>query len=423
MKAVSSDSTTRIHPLTYMTRPTHREILESPARFRVIAAARRSGKTSLLRSIAAIAARARLRSIWYIAPTWAQCKELFFEPFLDETRALRLVTKSNRSDLQIDCHGGARIMCKSAERPDLILGRGMNLVLLDEFQSMSHIVFDAVIRPAIADTLGRVVFAGTPRGTGNQMHEFYLRGFGDEWPTWSSWLLTAYEAGMIPVEELEESRREAEARGPTSTKLWKREFMADFSAFVGQVFEAWDRETMVVEDAPAEQDRVRAVMGVDWGFSESHAGVAEVCVLDTDGRWHVVEETRKTGRTIESYWVPEINRLAREWNVEKVWCDPARPDAIAALRRHGDRPEDMNVGEANNDVWSGIVTCATLIESGKLRVRNGCRGLTEEIPAYTWEQTREGHFREKPKKIRDDCVDALRYAMHSERTRVPVWGA
>ena len=400
-------------PLKYADKDVHREVLlamtEGDTRVGILCSARRGGKTALARTLVASAAEKRQTRAWYVAPTYQMARELFFEPFLTEYPR-RLIRKVNRTELRIDFRSGARLWCKSTERPDSLLGRGLTLVCADEYQLMPANVYDAHLGPLVAETpdkaQGRVLLTGTPRGVGHPFHAMWLKGQDGLTPGWRSWLLTAYEANMVPREQIDALRAEAEARGKTALKIWRREWMADWQAFVGQVFEDWAPETMVVE--PPEGMEFEAVIGgMDFGFAESHPGAVTVWGRRNE-KWWCIAEVYEAGKTIETFWIPRLQALGKAHGLGTVYCDPARPDHIQTLRNAGIR---AHPGE--NEVWGGIVTVAGLMESGRLRVSPKCPNLIGEIPGYRWEETRDGALRERPAKVRDHAIDSMRYALHS----------
>jgi hypothetical protein len=382
-------------------------ILTDEARFRVVVAGRRSGKTWLNVGVAGMEAlRGPLRRVWYVTPDWKQVAE-FWNPLL-ASLPRRAVRRVNASTMLIELANGSTIQCRNATHQDRLRGAGLDFVILDEYQDVHAHLFDAVVRPALADRRGGALFSGTPKGRGSHFHSLYEIGQRGE-SGFRSWLFTAADTGTVHADEMEEARRAAERAGPTSHKLWRREWLADWSAFVGQVFEVWDESTMVTRDEPAR--RVRTVMGQDWGFTESHAGVLEVAAQAPDGTWTLVDEIAAIGKTTEGWWVPRIADAAKRWRADVVYCDPARPDAIAALRRAA--PE-LYVREANNAVLDGVIHMATLMETGKFRVHERCRLFREEVVGYRWEEARDGTVRERPVKARDNAIDASRYALFSE---------
>jgi len=346
--------------------------------------------------------------VWVVCPTWAQAKEIHFDPLRAELPRAA-VAAVHRNDMVITLRNGARIACKSADRIDALRGRGLAFAAIDEYQACSGELWTGVLRPALADCAGRALFCGTPQGMTGPLHEAYQRGVRGE-PGWRSWRLTATSAGMLPAAEVEAARLEAERAGPTAMRLWAREWEADFASFTGSIFDAFDPELHVVDEVPLPSAYARTVVGLDFGFSESHPGVALVLGRTPDRRWWVCDEVAAVGKTVD-WWSGELGRLHRSWGFKTAWADPSRPDSIAMLRRAA---KGYSILEARNEVFGGIVSVATELECGRLRVARRCARLVAELPAYRWETDSHGNALEKPHKAFDDAIDACRYGIASE---------
>lgn len=425
-------------PLSYAGREAHKEVLaamrDPDVDVGVLAAARRSGKTGLDLTCLVDHVRERPERLgWFLAPTFAMARELAWDPFLSMLGPMAVDV--NRSQLSLRVRGGGRIWCKSADNPDSLLGRGLTMVAADEFQSMAPNIYDSHLRPLLAETptkpRGKLLLSGTPRGKSHPFYTLWKRGQDRASPGWRAWHMTAYEAGMVPRAEVDKLRAEAAARGRTALKLFEREWEASWDAFVGQVFDAWDPNVHIVRTHPKEWGRL--VLGKDWGFSESHAG-ALTSWVETDYGWHCAEEVVATHQTVETFWVPRVAEQAEKWGKGKtrrtgqkpaMYADPARPDHIATMRMR--QKGRWDTYEANNQVMEGIVTMAEWIEGrdpGKrITVHASCETLATELGAYQWEQTGDGAFKEKPKKVGDNAVDSARYALHSVGTRPGLWMA
>jgi hypothetical protein len=76
-------------------------ISDSGARFRVVIAGRRWGKTFLSVREMAKAARHPNRNVWYIAPTYRMCKQIVWDNLKHKLLDLNWVAKINESDLSI----------------------------------------------------------------------------------------------------------------------------------------------------------------------------------------------------------------------------------------------------------------------------------------------------------------------------------
>ena len=138
-------------------------VLQNAARFRVLAAGRRFGKTYLALTELCRAAWGPGRVAWYIAPTYKQAKRLAWVALKKMTRDYWSV-RPNESELRIELITGGRIALCGADNYDALRGDGLDFVVLDEYASMASQAWAEVIRPALSDRRGRALFIGTPKG-------------------------------------------------------------------------------------------------------------------------------------------------------------------------------------------------------------------------------------------------------------------
>jgi PBSX family phage terminase large subunit len=201
--------------------------------------------------------------------------------------------------------------------------------------------------------------------------------------------------------------------------LWRKRFVDGLWVIAaGAVFDMWDPARHVIaHDALPDMDRVLA-LGVDYGdthltrgmllgLGRDKAGTARLYVLDewAPGRMTVGEHSADLRRWLGGLEPPE-------WRVpEWVFVDPA-----AASFKHQLFYDGMgNVGNALNDVLSGIRTVSSLLATNRLLVSDRCTNLVDQIPSYVWDPKATLRGEDKPIKAEDDEVDALRYAIFSTR--------
>ena len=94
------------------------KVFRSKARFRVLVAGRRFGKTFLSQVELCQAAWGKGRVAWYIAPTYKQAKRIVWKPLKELTRPY-WASKPNESDLRIELITGGTIALRGADNwPD-----------------------------------------------------------------------------------------------------------------------------------------------------------------------------------------------------------------------------------------------------------------------------------------------------------------
>ena len=216
----------KIVEVPYRPREYQLEVHKNRKRFSVLVCHRRFGKSVLSINELIKTAADKPRSLCaFIAPTYRQGKSIAWEYLKFYTQPLlKIGGTRNESELRIDLFNGSRIQIFGADNPDSIRGLGFDAVVLDEYAIMAPRVWTEIVRPAVADKLGWVLFIGTPMGH-NQFWEVYdyaLRGHDD----WYGKLYRASDTKVIPVEELEQ------ARSIMTPEQYEQEFECSFTAAV-----------------------------------------------------------------------------------------------------------------------------------------------------------------------------------------------
>lgn len=114
--------------------------------------------------------------------------------------------------------------------------------------------------------------------------------------------------------------------------------------------------------------------------------------------------------TDEEYYV-ELERLAGDFEVQYIVCDPSAASFIETVKRHG----RFCVRKAKNDVTDGIRTTASYLSGGKIMFSPSCRGLLAEIGEYRWDSDADG---DKPVKLHDHAMDDMRYFCYTVLRRL-----
>jgi len=87
------------------------------------------------------------------------------------------------------------------------------------------------------------------------------------------------------------------------------------------------------------------------------------------------------------------------------FADPSGAQDIAELQARG-----FDLQQANNDVQAGINMVADRIKTNRLRVFKSCIHTIDEFSLYQYDRNQTtGEWKDKPLKVNDHCMDALRY--------------
>lgn len=206
------------------------------ARFRVVVAGRRWGKTHEARTeLVTRALRMGAGRYWYLGPTLKAAKDIFWEDLKAVIDRSWLADKSE-SELYIRLRNDAELRLHGADDPDSLRGRPLRFALFDEFADMKARTWAEVIRPSLADWKAPALFIGTPKSF-NHFHEFYERGQNPDprWDSWQSWQFRSIDNPTLDAEEIEEARR------TTDPRTFRQEWEASFEAMAGRAYYAFQR--------------------------------------------------------------------------------------------------------------------------------------------------------------------------------------
>ena len=224
------------------------EVFESLARFKVVAAGRRGGK-SFLSCVMLITEAMNMvnesvrslvgKDVWYVAPTFQQAKDIMWN--LLKTMGKDLIANTHENTATATLINGRRICLKGSDRYDTLRGVGISFVVLDEYAFMKPEVWDLIIRPTLADVEGKALFIGTPEGK-NHFYDLYMNAQKPEWDEWEAFHFCSLDNPLISKKEIEH------ARMTMSTQAFRQEFEASFSSGGGTAFK--EDEVIIADSFP-----------------------------------------------------------------------------------------------------------------------------------------------------------------------------
>lgn len=203
--------------------PGQMKVYRHPARYKVVVAGRRWGKSRLSRTkLVAAAARKPKQLVWYIAPTYQMARQIMWQDLLEGVPR-RWIKKVHETLMYIQLVNGSIIQLKGADKADTLRGVGLDYVVLDEIQDMKKETWTQVVRPTLTTTRGRALLIGTPKGKSNILYDVYTDGqradfqIGNEW---MSWHFKSIDSPFVPKSEIEK------ARANMDEKSFKQEYEA-----------------------------------------------------------------------------------------------------------------------------------------------------------------------------------------------------
>jgi hypothetical protein len=217
-------------------KPPQWDVFLSDARFRVLVAGRRFGKTFLALVELCQAAWKPGSLVWYVAPTYKQAKRIAWSALKQMTRPYWKKTP-NETDLRIELVTGGTIALRGADNFDALRGDGLDFLVLDEYASMDPRAWTQVLRPSLADREGGALFIGTPQGF-NHFYELFTEA--QTLPGWEAFQYTTEEGGNVSLSELDSATHELDE------KTYRQEFQAKFENLTaGLAYYSFERKVVV----------------------------------------------------------------------------------------------------------------------------------------------------------------------------------
>ena len=277
--------------------PWQQEVWDDPARFKVIAAGRRTGKSRLAAYKLIVEALSSTKGqVFYVAPTQGQARDIMWQALLEIGHSV--IASSHINNLQIKFINGAVLALKGADRPETMRGVSLKYLVMDEYADMKPEVWEQILRPALADQKGGAMFIGTPMGR-NHFYELYTYASVGDDETFNGFHFTSYDNPLLDADEIEAAKKSM------SSFSFRQEFMASFEAMGGELFK--EEYVKFSEEEPADGDYYIAVDLA--GFSEAGKNTTKTSRLDATAIAVVKANT-------EGWWVANI--IHGRWGVEET---------------------------------------------------------------------------------------------------------
>jgi PBSX family phage terminase large subunit len=383
--------------------PAQNNIANDTHRFRVAVCGRRFGKTHLAIRELCKFARMPERECWFVAPTYRQAKQIVWKKLKQKLVDLKWANKINESELSIILKNGSTISLKGADNHDSLRGVGLDFIVLDEFADIDPEAFYETLRPTLSDKEGAALFIGTPKGIGNWSHDLYQMQVENP-ELWNSHTYTTLDGGNVSAEEIEQARRDLDAR------TFRQEYMATFETYTGRIFYNFDRKTHVKPYEQAVPDIL--YIGMDFNIDPMSA----VIMVRQGDVLHVIDEIRMySSNTKET-----VEEIRSRYPKTKIWVypDPAARQRKTSAGGATDITILQNAGfivkapNAHNPVRDGINAVNSRLKSDRgdimLYVNPQCRHTIECLERYSY---KEGTSQPDKDAGYDHMMDALRYAV------------
>lgn len=319
-------------------------------RHRVVSNGRRWGKT-LLGGKEAEATNLVLNRFgepqmgWIIGPNYTDA-EKEFRIIYNSLRKLgyeqmdlvpKFINNPDSGNMHIRTAWGWDIQCRSAAKPETLVGEGLDFALLVEAGRHKRRTWTEYIRPALSDKRGWSLHTGVPEGAteNSLLYALWQRGQsgrqGDR--AWASWRKPSWtNTVMFPGGRKDPEILDAEL--DLTEDEFRRQYGAEFVDRVGRVMKEWDDETHLFDlDYNPSWPLYAAV---DYGFTNPFVWLW--VQVDRFDNVYVLKEYYRKGKDTPEIMAeiqddPIYTAAKGAGNFIAFYPDPADPDDTRIIER------------------------------------------------------------------------------------------
>ena len=285
--------------------PGQAEVHQHPARFKVLAAGRRWGKTRLgVNECLEVATRGG--RAWWVAPNY-KMSEVGWRPL--RRMGGKIGAEIRKVDRQVLLPNGGEVTVRSADNPDTLRGEGLDFVVLDECAFIPEAAWTEALRPALSDREGGAIFISTPKRR-NWFFRLWQSGLSSNGSgMWASWQFPTISNPHINPDEIEAARK------TLPVDIYRQEYLAEFLEGEGAVF----RNIMACMGAPDPSGDHRGhqiVAGVDWAKQSDFTAISIGC---RDCKMEIARD--RFNQIDYAFQRKRLAQLCRRYNVQRIMIE------------------------------------------------------------------------------------------------------
>lgn len=209
-----------------------KQVIASKARFKIVRAGRRSGKSSLqIEDMAYTAIKENESPVFYIAPTQIQARAIIWEALKSRLATISEVNESRLEMKVPTVDGGFSLITVAGwENRENFRGRKAKKIYFDELDTMKDffIGWQEIFRPALTDLKGEAMFSGTPKKENPNLKRLEKIAENDE--DYQAFTFKTEDNPFIPKEEIEKAKIELDY------STFKQEYLAEYVENTGSLF-------------------------------------------------------------------------------------------------------------------------------------------------------------------------------------------
>ena len=379
-------------------------------------AGRRSGKTAVCGAISVVEEAANPNwNIWCCAPSFPELHDYVIPAVMRVLPQHWVIPGKDgwsEEHKQLNLVNGTTLKFRSLDDPERGRGDGVHVVWLDETCKIQKKAWD-YLEPALTEYDGIAILTSSPRGYDWVHDDFYKPAMNGE----PGYFAVRYKTSDNPIikKEVIERRRQT-----TDPKLFAQEYEAEFVIFEGAIFADYLPRVVIQDYESIGMEKVKrllpdwpringfkAIVGLDPGADHPFAATLEVV---TPRGIIQVAEYKERLKTAADH-AGAIKAMVGQYQFDSVLyaIDRSQKQMQIELAQYG-----IYAVQAENAVKEGIHRVQSWMSAGQsFVIASKCPKTVEELSSYQWADTvsQAGESgKERPKKVKDDLMDAKRYA-------------
>ena len=308
-----------------------KQVHNSKARFKVVAAGARAGKSMLAGAEIANIFLKPNKNIWCVSTQYdlAEKEYTWALTFLANIGAIDLcrVQASARGSKAIVAPWGSVIRTKSTEKPPSLLGEELDCLCLGEASQISREVWERFLRARIGPRRGILLAISTPNSDGGLFREFYDRGLDPDEPDWESWQFDTLANPYFSREEW------AVAKSELPESVFAEQYMGRFVSRRGHCFNL--QEVHIVSELPENIESWPAIIGIQPGYNNPLVFIFGA--IHPTKRYLIIIKEFYYSKTLLAEAVPLVNNALKGRRVVAKISDCLDPVAIVDMNKLGFR--------------------------------------------------------------------------------------
>lgn len=370
--------------------PYQLDALFNDARYAMIEASTKSGKTagSLVWLLERTLQGKKGQDRWWIAPVYPQARIAFRRLKAGLPAA---AYEANETDLTITLINGARIVCKSGEKPDNLYGDDVYDAVIDEASRLREEAWHAV-RSTLTATKGSIRAIGNVKGRKNWFYKLARRAEAGETGMHFARITAhdAVDAGILEADEIEDARQQL------PENVFRELYLAEPSDDEGNPFGIVAIHDCIepMSSDPAVCYGLDLAKSVDW-----------TCLIGLDAQRRVCALTR-----FQKPWNETIELIrAAVGSVPTLVDSTGVGDAVLEALQMDGRNNFEGFKFTSGSKQQLMEGLAVAIQNQEVRFPEGV--ISIELESFEYEYTRTGVRYSAPQGMHDDAVCSLALAV------------